>query len=158
MWLLDVNVPKQLVAVLGELGRQAESAESRGWSDLTNGELVEAAVEADFTCVLTRDRLFSESAARTLRRFPDFAVVLVRLPQLRGSQFVEEFRNAWAKDPIEPLPGSVLVQPEMERGRSPLVSIPPFGRGFSRHRGLPIRCGFLEERGSEAAALRSSSR
>src|SRR6266481_1588596 len=52
----------------------------------------------------------------------------------------------------------VLVQPEMERGRSPLVSIPPFGRGFSRHQGLPIRCGFLEERGSEAAALRSSSR
>src|SRR5216683_2673180 len=28
----------------------------------------------------------------------------------------------------------VLVQPEMERGRSPLVSIPPFGRGFPRHR------------------------
>ena len=28
----------------------------------------------------------------------------------------------------------VLVQPEMERGRSPLVSIPPLGRGFSRHR------------------------
>lgn len=27
------------------------------------------------------------------------------------------------------------------RGRSPLVSIPPFGRGFSRHPGLPIRCG-----------------
>ena len=26
------------------------------------------------------------------------------------------------------------VQPEMERGRSPLVSIPPFGRGFPRHR------------------------
>ena len=29
---------------------------------------------------------------------------------------------------------SVLVQPEMERGRSPLVSIPPLGRGFPRHR------------------------
>jgi len=28
----------------------------------------------------------------------------------------------------------VLVQPEMERGRSPLVSIPPFGREFSSHR------------------------
>ena len=27
----------------------------------------------------------------------------------------------------------VLVQPEMERGGFPLVSIPPFGRGFSRH-------------------------
>ncbi len=28
---------------------------------------------------------------------------------------------------------AVLVQREMEKGRSPLVSIPPFGRGFSRH-------------------------
>src|ERR1700675_2988544 len=28
---------------------------------------------------------------------------------------------------------NVLVQPEMEKRRSPLVSIPPFGRGFSRH-------------------------
>src|SRR5207302_9231482 len=28
---------------------------------------------------------------------------------------------------------AVLVQPEMEKRRSPLVSIPPFGRGFSRH-------------------------
>ena len=28
----------------------------------------------------------------------------------------------------------VLVQPEMRRGRSPLVSVPPFGRGFPRPR------------------------
>jgi hypothetical protein len=39
---------------------------------------------------------------------------------------------------------SVLVQREMERGGSPLVSIPPCGRGFSRHLGLPIRCGPLQ--------------
>ena len=32
----------------------------------------------------------------------------------------------------------VLVQPEMERGRFPLVSIRPCGRGFSRHEGLPV--------------------
>jgi hypothetical protein len=30
----------------------------------------------------------------------------------------------------------------METERFPLVSIPPFGRGFSRHGGLSIRCGF----------------
>jgi hypothetical protein len=36
----------------------------------------------------------------------------------------------------------VPVQREMERGRSPLVSIPPVGRGFSRQPGLPIRCDF----------------
>jgi hypothetical protein len=35
--------------------------------------------------------------------------------------------------------GFVLVQPELEKRRSPLVSIPPFGRGFSRHGGLSIR-------------------
>ena len=37
---------------------------------------------------------------------------------------------------------SVPVHPEMETERFPLVSIPPFGRGFSRHGGLPIRWGF----------------
>ena len=30
----------------------------------------------------------------------------------------------------------VLAQRKMEKRRSPLVSIPPFGRGFSRHEGL----------------------
>jgi len=35
---------------------------------------------------------------------------------------------------------SVLVQREMERSRFPLaMSIPPYGRGFSRHQGLSIR-------------------
>jgi hypothetical protein len=33
----------------------------------------------------------------------------------------------------ETMKGSVLVQPEVERGRPPLVSIPSFGRGSSRH-------------------------
>jgi len=52
--------------------------------------------------------------------------------------------------------GIVLVQREMERGRSPLVSIPPCGRGFSRHRGLPIRCGFSKS--AEAKPPRSVHR
>lgn len=33
------------------------------------------------------------------------------------------------------------------------MGIPPWGRGFSRHAGLPIRCSPFEERRSEAAAL-----
>jgi hypothetical protein len=37
---------------------------------------------------------------------------------------------------------SVPVQREMETERPSLVSIPPFGRGFLRHWGLSIRCGF----------------
>jgi len=33
----------------------------------------------------------------------------------------------------------VMVQPELERRSSPLVSIPPFGRGYSRHGVFSIR-------------------
>ena len=40
----------------------------------------------------------------------------------------------------------VLAQREMEKRRSPLVSIPPFGRGFLRHGGLSIRWGFWAAR------------
>ena len=43
---------------------------------------------------VTRDRLFSESAARALQNFPRFCVVLVTIPQLRGPQFLEQFRLA----------------------------------------------------------------
>lgn len=74
----------------------------------------------------------------------EFAVIEARAFEAAWN----EFEKSW----------TVLVQPEMERGRSPLVSIPPCGRGFLRHRGLPIRCGFFEERRSEASVLRSSSR
>jgi hypothetical protein len=46
----------------------------------------------------------------------------------------------------------VPVQREMEIERSPLASIPPFGRGFSRHRGLSIRYGFGESAKGEFRA------
>lgn len=100
MSLLDVNLPKKFGQLLGEFGIDAHNADDRGWSNLTNGALVESAVRAGFACLLTRDRLFGESAARTLRRFPEFCVVLVMIPQLRGPEFLEQFRGAWARNPI----------------------------------------------------------
>ena len=57
MWLLDVNIPKKVALLVGEFGIKADSAGDRGWGGLTNGALVEAAVDAGFKCVLTRDRL-----------------------------------------------------------------------------------------------------
>lgn len=51
---------------------------------------------------------------------------------------------------------NVPVQREMESERFPLASIPPFGRGFSRHWGLPIRCGFWKS--AEAELPRSGHR
>jgi predicted nuclease of predicted toxin-antitoxin system len=112
MWLLDVNLPKRLAEVLGGAGMEAQHADARGWGGLTNGNLVEAAVEAGFTCLLTRDRLFGASASRALKQFPAFAVVLVTLPQLRGPAFLEEFRRAWERSPIRPYAGRLLRWPE----------------------------------------------
>ena len=59
MWLLDVNMPKKVGSLLGEFGIEAHSADDRGWGGLTNGALVEAAIQAGFRCILTRDRFFS---------------------------------------------------------------------------------------------------
>jgi len=51
MWLLDVNVPKKVSRLLGEFEIEVHTADDRGWGGLTNGVLVEAAVEAGFECI-----------------------------------------------------------------------------------------------------------
>ena len=58
-----------------------------------------------------RDRLFSESAARTLKRFPEFCVVLITISQVRGPQFLQQFRNAWDYSPIQLVAGQLLRWP-----------------------------------------------
>jgi hypothetical protein len=111
MWLLDVNMPRKIAMVLGEFGISAQTAEMHRWNGLTNGMLVEVAVQAGFDCVLTRDRLFSESAARALKRFPEFSVVLITIRQLRGPEFLEQFRLAWNRSPIQPTAGQLTEWP-----------------------------------------------
>jgi hypothetical protein len=111
MWLLDVNMPKKLEAVPGGLGIHAECADYRGWGGLTDGTLVEAAVQAGFRCVLTRNRLFSESASGALKRFPTFCVVLVTIPQLRGPEFLTHFQSAWERSPVQPVEGELMRWP-----------------------------------------------
>jgi hypothetical protein len=46
MWLLDANMPVQLVGLLRELGIAADSAAARDWSTLNNGSLVSTAAQA----------------------------------------------------------------------------------------------------------------
>jgi hypothetical protein len=69
---------------------------------------------------------------------------------------MEKAATLWSKETgidRNPADQVVPVQREMEWERSALASIPPFGRGFSRHRGLSIRCGFEKSaRGSSRAA------
>jgi hypothetical protein len=111
MWLLDANMDVHLASVLGEFGIACETAAQRGWKALSNGQLVAAAVANGFDCLLTRDRLFGESASRALQLHPTFAVVLVHLPQQRWPEYRQSFLNAWASAPIMPQPGCLIEWP-----------------------------------------------
>ena len=111
MWLLDANMPVQLVALLQDLAIEADTAAGRGWNALSNGSLVSAAAQAKFTVLLTRDRLFGEAAAAAFRTYPDSCVVRVTLPQMRAAAFMQAFRAAWQKGPITPAPGRMIEWP-----------------------------------------------
>jgi hypothetical protein len=111
MWLLDANMDVHLVSVLAELGVASETAASRGWKALSNGHLVAAAVANGFDCLLTRDRLFGESASRALQVHSTFAVILVNLPQQRWPEYRKCFMKAWSSSPITPQPGGLIEWP-----------------------------------------------
>src|SRR5271154_27492 len=112
MWLLDANMDVHLVNALKELGVACDSAGNRNWKTLLNSELVGAAASAGFTCPLTRDRRFGESAARALKAFPGFAVVVVTLPQRNSDKYQRQFLAAWSATPIEPVAGSLIRWPQ----------------------------------------------
>jgi hypothetical protein len=111
MWLLDANMDVHLFQTLGELGVSSDTAANRGWKALSNGELVSEAVAAGFICLLTRDQLFADSAARALKTFSGFAVVVVDLPQQRWPAYQERFVAAWASRAIEPVAGALIHWP-----------------------------------------------
>jgi alkanesulfonate monooxygenase SsuD/methylene tetrahydromethanopterin reductase-like flavin-dependent oxidoreductase (luciferase family) len=73
MWLLDANLYIHLLELLQRFQIDCDTAENRGWKSLRNGDLVAAAAEAGFRTLLTRDRLFAESAARAWRALPDLS-------------------------------------------------------------------------------------
>jgi predicted nuclease of predicted toxin-antitoxin system len=112
MWLLDKNIPVQLVNLLQKFGIEVLTAEAQAWGALTNGELVAAAVTAGISCILTRDRLFARSAAKALRVHAHLSVVVVTLAQLRAPAFLEAFQQAWSLRPIEPIPGQLIHWPD----------------------------------------------
>jgi len=111
MWLLDANLDIHLIELLSGLGVVCDTAENRGWKALRNGDLVAVAVQSGFDTLLTRDRLFAESASRARRNFPPFAVVIVTLPQLPSNRYLEAFAAAWTRSPILPVRGTIVVWP-----------------------------------------------
>lgn len=122
MWLLDANMDVHLVSVLTGFQISCDTAGKRRWKALSNGDLVSAAVDAGFRCPLTRDQLFGESASRALKRFPQFAVVVVNVPQRPWSQYREQFLVLWRERPIEPIPGRLIQCHEVAMiGGLPLI-------------------------------------
>ncbi len=111
MWLLDTNLDIHLVELLRRLQIDCDTAESRGWKALRNGELVAAAVSAGFDTLLTRDRLFAESASRAWRNFPSLSVVVITLPQLPSARYIASFEAEWIASPIQPQPGKIVAWP-----------------------------------------------
>ena len=111
MWLLDANMDVHLASVLTGFGIDCDTAGNRGWKALSNGDLVKAAVDAGFRCLLTRDHLFGESASRALDFFPQFAVVVVNVPQRRWREYRGQFLARWAELPIEPVAGRLIDWP-----------------------------------------------
>ena len=111
MWPLDVNMDIHLLRVFSDMGMPCQSAIDRGWQKLANGQLIKAAAEAGFTCILTHDRLFAESASQTLILFPHLSIIIIRLPQRPWRDYISQFQTAWSKQPISPLPGAVVQWP-----------------------------------------------
>lgn len=111
MWLLDNNIPLKIAPLLKSVSISCDTAKNRNWTLLKNGKLVAAASKAGFTCILTRDKFFQESASKVLRENPKMAIVLLVLPQGRGRLYVESFQCAWKMNPIVPVPGKVVMWP-----------------------------------------------
>ena len=111
MWLLDVNLPNGLRSALRERGIVCDTAVARGWRDLTNGLLAEAAYNAGFRVILTRDRQFGESARQSLATLPGMALVVVTLRQARETAYLSEFEARWRENPIAPVAGAIVEWP-----------------------------------------------
>jgi hypothetical protein len=111
MWLLDANMDVHLVSVLTDFQISCYTAGQHEWKSLSNGEPVRAAVDAGFNCLLTRDQLFGESASQALKRFPEFAVVVVNIAQRPWPQYREEFLARFRERPIAPIAGKLIQWP-----------------------------------------------
>jgi hypothetical protein len=110
-WLLDANVPVQMVRRLSGYGLVAETTSERGWNSLVNGKLLEAAATNGFAAILTRDRLFGESASKARKKYSQIGIVILTLPQLRAAEFDAAFVAAWSRRSIKPEPGEIIEWP-----------------------------------------------
>ena len=83
---------------MSAIGIKCKTASDMNWEKLENGKLLSAASQAGFSCILTKDFLFAESAAKSMDKFPQMGIVLITLPQDKGELYAKN-------DPLAPLSG-----------------------------------------------------
>ena len=111
MWLLDHNLPHQLVPLLKSMNIDCKTAYDQGWHELQNGKLLSAASLAGFTCILTKDVFFAKSADQEMIKFSKIAIVLITIPQYKGKKYTEQFLKHWQDSPIYPIQGKMILWP-----------------------------------------------
>lgn len=111
MWLVDENLSPRLFKIFKKYGMDCQSAQFAGVSGMKNGELTRRIAELGFTCILTQDRLFAVDAASVLLEFPQIAVVVIQLPQVPASSYLNRFEEQLQREPILPKSGHVIFWP-----------------------------------------------
>ena len=109
--LVDHNLPPGVAGLLNGHGFSCSTAKSKGWSALTNGQLIEAAVKNGFEGIITKDIRLHLDGEVSLRKFPTFAIVIVKLPQLKKRQYLERFSSELAQKKLIPVAGKIIAWP-----------------------------------------------
>jgi hypothetical protein len=74
--------------------------------------LLDANMDVHLASVLTGLGIHCDTAGnRALKSFPQFAVVVVNIPQRRWPEYREQFVARWTELPIEPVAGRLIDWP-----------------------------------------------
>lgn len=111
MLLLDENLPLKIKDILEQNGYKCETVFTLGWSGLKNGQLVSKAIEKGYSAILTKDKLFAESAAKSLSKFPNFAVIRITLLQKTLKEYLNNFSLLLKEKPLELILGTLTEWP-----------------------------------------------
>jgi len=69
------------------------------------------AVSRGFEVILTNDVRILESSGKNLLKYPNFGLVLLRLPQVSSENYLTLFKAAWTTFPIVPEFGKIVSWP-----------------------------------------------
>ena len=92
-------------------GFECSTASAEGWAALTNGELIQAAVDSGFEGIITKDIRFHLDGLVVLKKHPMFAIVIVALPQAKKAIYLKAMEERLLTTKLVPVLGKVIVWP-----------------------------------------------